>query len=110
MITFQLVYSIHHNETGGNFMDESTGQTAIRGRQYPVVYCKIYNGIQEMIENGITVISLNTRILTFFLVKKYKSIFWFHLYVIKCLLLRVDDINSFPIVFWILSPQQKVTP
>lgn len=79
MITFQLVYSIHHKETGGNFMDESTGQTAIRGRQYPVVYCKIYNGIQEMIENG-TVISLNARtcILTFFLAKKYKSIFWFH--------------------------------
>lgn len=69
MITFQLVYSIHHNETGGNFMDESTGQIAIRGRQYPVVYCKIYNGIQEMIKNGITVISLNTRILTFFLAK-----------------------------------------
>lgn len=76
MITFQLVYSIHHNETGGNFMDESTGQIAIRGRQYPVVYCKIYNGIQEMIKNGITVISLNTRILTFFLAKtKNKSIF-----------------------------------
>lgn len=73
MITFQLVYSIHHKKTGGNFIDESTGQTAIRGRQYPVVYCKIYNGIQEMIENG-TVISLNTRtcILTFFLAKKYK--------------------------------------
>lgn len=111
MITFQLVYSIHHTETGGNFMDESTGQIAIRGRQYPVVYCKIYNGIQEMIKNGITVISLNTRILTFFLAKtKNKSIFWFHLYVIKCLLLRVDDINSFPIVFWILSLQQNVTP
>lgn len=76
MITFQLVYSIHHKETGGNFIDESTGQTAIRGRQCPVVYCKIYNGIQEMIENG-TVISLNTRtcILNFFLAKKYKSIF-----------------------------------
>lgn len=73
MITFQLVYSIHHNETGGNFMDESTGQIAIRGRQYPVVYCKIYNGIQEMIKNGITVISLNTRILTFFLAKTKKQ-------------------------------------
>lgn len=74
MITFQLVYSIHHKETGGNFIDESTGQTAIRGRQYPVVYCKIYNGIQEMIENG-TVISLNTRtcILTFFLAKKIQK-------------------------------------
>lgn len=46
-------------------MHESTGQIAISGRQYPVVYCKIYNGIQEMIEKGITVISLNTRILTF---------------------------------------------
>lgn len=105
MITFQLVYSIHHKETGGNFIDESTGQTAIRGRQYPVVYCKIYNGIQEMIKNGITVISLNTRILT--LIQKYILI---SLYVIKCLLLRVDGINSFPIVFWILSLQQNVTP
>lgn len=46
-------------------MHESTGQIAISGRQYPVVYCKIYNGIQEMIEKGITVISLNTRVLTF---------------------------------------------
>lgn len=54
-------------------MHESTGQIAISGRQYPVVYCKIYNGIQEMIEKGITVISLNTRILTFsqyYLIKK----------------------------------------
>lgn len=65
MIIFQLVYSIHHKKTGGNFMDESTGQIAVSGRQYPVVYCKIYNGIQEMIEKGITVISLNTRTLTF---------------------------------------------
>lgn len=56
-----------------------------------------------MIENGI-VISLNICIciLIFFLVKKYKSIFWFYLYVIKCLFLCVDDINSFLIVFWIL--------
>lgn len=46
-------------------MDESTGQIAVSGRQNPVVYCKIYNGIQEMIEKGITVISLNTRTLTF---------------------------------------------
>lgn len=56
-----------------------------------------------MIKNGIIVISLNICILIFFLVKiKNKSIFWFYLYVIKCLFLCVDDINSFLIVFWIL--------